>query len=73
MDETDSGSCPVRGFGVSSVEPLGSASTVLDNACYHLVQNILSSCLLSKNPDIKIYKIWFLTLWEEHILGCVCD
>jgi len=26
------------------------------NACYHLVQNILSSNLLSKNLKIKIYR-----------------
>jgi len=50
------------------------------NACYHLVQNLLSSSLLSKNIKIKIYKImilsvvlyrcetWSLTLREEHRL-----
>jgi hypothetical protein len=49
------------------------------NACYHLVQNILSSCLLSKNLKIRIYKTiilpvlygcetWSLTLKEEHRL-----
>jgi hypothetical protein len=27
-----------------------------DNACYHSVQNLLSSCLLSKNEKIRIYK-----------------
>jgi len=26
------------------------------NACYHLVQNLLSSSLLSKNLNIKIYR-----------------
>ena len=26
------------------------------NACYHSVQNVLSSCLLSKNLKIKIYR-----------------
>jgi hypothetical protein len=26
------------------------------NACYHSVQSLLSSCLLSKNTKIKIYK-----------------
>jgi hypothetical protein len=48
------------------------------NACYHLVQNLLSSCLLSKNFKIGIYKTiilpavlyrcetWSLTLREEH-------
>jgi hypothetical protein len=48
------------------------------NACYHAVQNLLSSCLLSRNVKIKIYKTvilpvvlygcetWSLTLKEEH-------
>jgi hypothetical protein len=47
------------------------------NACYHSVQNILSSSLLSKNVKIKIYRTtillvvlngcesWLLTLREE--------
>ena len=47
------------------------------NACYHLVQNILSSSLLSKNLKIKIYRniilhvvlygceTWSLMLREE--------
>jgi hypothetical protein len=50
------------------------------NACYHSVQNLLSSCLISKNLKIKIYKtvillvvlygckIWSLTLRKEHRL-----
>ena len=50
------------------------------NACYHLVQNLLSSRLLSKNLKIKIYRIlilpvvlygcetWSLTLREERKL-----
>ena len=49
------------------------------NACYHLVQNLLSSSLLSKNLNIKIYitvimpvvygcETWSLTLREEHSL-----
>jgi len=50
------------------------------NACYHLVQNLLSSSLLSKNLKIKIYRTiilhvvvygcgtWLLTLREEHRL-----
>ena len=50
------------------------------NACYHSVQNILSSSLLSKNIKIKIYRTvilpvvlygcetWSLTLREEHRL-----
>jgi hypothetical protein len=52
----------------------------LGNACYHSVQNLLSSCLLSRNLKIKIYKTiilpvvlygcetWSLTLREEHRL-----
>jgi hypothetical protein len=48
-----------------------------DNACYHSVQNVLSSSLLSKNLKIKIYRTiilpfvlygcetWSLTLREE--------
>jgi hypothetical protein len=51
-----------------------------DNACYHSVQNLLSSRLLSKNLNIRIYKTiilpvvlygcetWSLTLREEHKL-----
>jgi hypothetical protein len=47
------------------------------NACYYSAQNILSSCLISKNLKIKIYKTvilpdvlygcktWSLTLREE--------
>jgi hypothetical protein len=50
------------------------------NACYHSVQNLLSSRLLSKNVKIIIYKTiilplvlygretWSLTLSEEHRL-----
>ena len=51
----------------------------LRNACYHSVQNLLSSRLLSKNLKIKIYRIiilpvlygcetWSLTLREERKL-----
>ena len=52
----------------------------LGNACYHAVQNLLSSSLLSKNLKIKIYRTiifpialygcetWSLTLREEHRL-----
>jgi hypothetical protein len=32
----------------------------LGNACYHLVQSLLSSCLLSRNVKVKIYKITIL-------------
>jgi hypothetical protein len=50
------------------------------NACYHSVQNLLSSSLLSKNTKIKIYitiilsvvlygcETWSLTLREERRL-----
>jgi hypothetical protein len=50
------------------------------NACYRSVQSLLSSCLLSGNVMVKIYKIiilpvvlygyetWSLTLREEHRL-----
>jgi hypothetical protein len=50
------------------------------NACYHSVQNLLSSRLLFKNIKIRIYKTiilpvvrygcetWSLTLREEHRL-----
>jgi hypothetical protein len=50
------------------------------NACYHLVQSLLSSHLLYSNLKIKIYKTiilpvvlygcetWSLALWEEHRL-----
>jgi hypothetical protein len=56
-------------------------------ACYHSVQNLLSSRLLSKNLKIRIYKTiillvvlygcktWSLTLREEHrlrVLGTGC-
>jgi hypothetical protein len=50
------------------------------NACYHSVQNLLSSSLLRKNAKVRIYKTiilpvveygyetWSLTLREEHKL-----
>jgi len=50
------------------------------NACYHLVQNLLSCSVLSKNIKIKIYRTiilpvilygcetWSLTLREQHRL-----
>ena len=52
----------------------------LGNACYHSVQKLLSSSLLTKNLKIKIYRTiilpvvlhgcetWLLTLREEHRL-----
>jgi hypothetical protein len=60
--------------------PEETSRLILGNACYHSVQNLLSSHLLSKNVKIKIYKtvillvvlygceIWCLTLREEHRL-----
>jgi hypothetical protein len=51
------------------------------NVCYHSVQNLLSSLLLSKSLKIRLYKTiilpvvlygcetWSLTLREEHKLG----
>jgi hypothetical protein len=53
------------------------------NACYHSVQNLLSSRLLSKNIKIRIYtiiilpvvlygcEIWFLILREENKLRVI--
>jgi hypothetical protein len=53
------------------------------NACYHLVQNLLSFGLISKNLKIKIYKTvilsfvlygckaWSLTLRKEHGLRVI--
>jgi hypothetical protein len=50
------------------------------NACYHSVQSLLSSLLLSRNVKVKIYRniillvvlhvceTWSLTLREEHKL-----
>jgi hypothetical protein len=52
----------------------------LGNAWYHSVQNLLSSCLLSKNVKIRIHKTiifpvvlngcetWSLTSWEQYRL-----
>jgi hypothetical protein len=60
--------------GVKSLLKLG-------NACYRLVQNLLSARLLSRNLKIKIYRTiilpvvlygcetWFLTLREERRQG----
>ena len=51
-----------------------------ENACYHSVQNLLSSSLLPTNLNIKVHKniilpvilygcaTWSLTLWEERRL-----
>jgi hypothetical protein len=49
-----------------------------ENACYHSIKNILSSCLISKNLKIRLYKMvilpimlygcetWSFTLREKH-------
>jgi len=42
------------------------------NACYHLVQNLLSSSLLSKNLKIKIYKLQFCLLFVR-VYNLVAD
>jgi hypothetical protein len=54
---------------------------IKSSACYHSVQGLLSSRLLSRNITVKIYKTiilpvvlfgretWSLTLREEHSLG----
>jgi len=61
----------------NSIEEEIKCSLKSGNACYHSVQNLLSSSLLSKNIKIKIYRTiilpvvlygcdtWSLTLWEE--------
>jgi hypothetical protein len=38
-----------------------------DNACYHSVQNFLSSCLLSKNIKIRMNKA---IIWPVLLYGC---
>jgi len=42
-----------------------------ENACFHLVQNRLSSSLLSKNLKIKIYRtiICQLFFWEQNLVA----
>jgi hypothetical protein len=51
-----------------------------ENACYHSVQSLLSSCLLSADVKVKIYntiilpvvlygcETWSVTLRKEHLL-----
>jgi hypothetical protein len=85
-----------RSFGNVSLKYLGATVTNQNliqeeirrrlnsgNACYHSVQNLLPSRLLSKNLKIRIYKMiilpvvlygcetWSLTLRWEYGLGCV--
>jgi hypothetical protein len=46
------------------------------NVCYHLVQNLLSSRLLSRNVKVKIYKtiiilvvLYGCEIWVSHAKG----
>ena len=44
------------------------------NACYHSVQNLLSSSLLSKNMKIKEYtvlQLCLLFLWVWNLVACI--
>ena len=64
----------------NSIQEEIKSSLKLGNACYHSVQNLLSSSLLSKNLKIMIYRTiilpvvlygcetWSLTLREKHRL-----
>jgi hypothetical protein len=38
------------------------------NACYHSVQNLLSSRLLSKNIKIRIYRTIILPVWVRNLV-----
>ena len=62
----------------NSIQEERTSRVKLGNACYHLVQNLLSSSLLTKNMKLKIHRTiilpvvlygcetWLLTLREEH-------
>jgi hypothetical protein len=39
------------------------------NACYYSFQNLLSSCLLSKNVVLHVCETWSLTLREKQTEG----
>jgi hypothetical protein len=41
------------------------------NACYHLVHNLLSSCLLSKNVKIRICKTIILPVVLHGVKSCL--
>jgi hypothetical protein len=51
-----------------------------ENVCYHLVQNLLSSCLLSKTTNIQNYNLACIFVWlcnlvsyiERRTLGWEC-
>jgi hypothetical protein len=65
---------------LSSVHEEIKSRLISENAWYHSVQSLLSSCLLSGNVKVKMYKTiilpvvlygcetWSLTLMEEHRL-----
>jgi hypothetical protein len=68
-------------YNKSKLDPGGNEEEIeFSSACYHSVQNILFSRLLSKNIKIRIYKTiilpvvlygcetWSVTLREEHRL-----
>ena len=46
----------ITGYNVNSIQEEIKSRLKLGNACYHSVQNLLSSRLLSKNLKIKIYR-----------------
>jgi hypothetical protein len=64
----------------NSIQEETKSSLISGNACYHSVQNLLSSSLLSKNLTVKLYRTvivpvvvcgcetWSLTLREERRL-----
>jgi hypothetical protein len=64
----------------NSIQEVIKSRLKLGNACYHSVQNLLSSSLLSKNKKIKVYRTiilpvvlygcetWSVTLREEQRL-----
>jgi hypothetical protein len=47
VDGTGSGSCPMTGFGISGVEPSGSATTMLVTAHFKLVPYMKLNLLLN--------------------------
>ena len=46
----------ITGYNVNSIQEEIKSRLKLGNACYHSVQNLLSSRLLSKNLKINIYR-----------------
>jgi hypothetical protein len=39
------------------------------NACYYSFQNLLSSCHISKNLKIKIYKTVIFSVWVRNLVS----